>query len=132
MARTNSIASPPRHTARPTPEAPSPKPQALAHRVHHQIDRKPRIVFPPKAFIPPVIIPLAAIILVRVENAQPAAPLQAAQVIVDDVVSPAIQLVTRLRGTFRKAEEGPIDRMRVRDLRQRIVARENARDLGLE
>ena len=76
--------------------------RSRGHRIHHQIDRELGVVLALEALVPPVVVPLAAVVLVAVEHAQPAAALDPAQVVVDDVVSPPVQLV---RGRRRTAVE---------------------------
>ena len=56
--------------------APRPTPHALGHRVNNEIHREPGIVFAPKALVPPVVVPLAPVILVRVDDPQPTATLE--------------------------------------------------------
>src|SRR5687768_4183440 len=107
---------PPTHPApRPLPHAPCPMPHApsptLAQGVNDKIHRKPSIVFTPKSLVPPVVVPLAAVVLVRVHDAQASATLKTAQVVVNNVVAPAIQFVARLRRTIGKAEERAIQRV---------------------
>ena len=41
--------------------------------VGDHVDRKLRVVIPLKPLVPPVVVPLAAVVLVRVENAEPSA-----------------------------------------------------------
>src|SRR5687767_10707586 len=111
-----------RRASRATPHAPCPKPHApcptphaprptLAQGVNDKIHRKPSIVFTPKSLVPPVVVPLAAVVLVRVHDAQASATLKTAQVVVNNVVAPAIQFVARLRRTIGKAEERAIQRV---------------------
>ena len=46
------------------------------HRVHDQIDGELRVVLALEALVPPVVVPLAAVVLVAVEHAEPAAVLE--------------------------------------------------------
>src|SRR5436853_6509287 len=82
---------------------------ALRHRVDGDIDGEFGIVVAQEAFVPPVVVPLAAVVLVAVQNRKTIAPLDALQVVMDDVVAPAVELVRRLRRTG-KGEEAAIDR----------------------
>ena len=84
-----------------------------------------------KALVLPVIVPLATVVLIGVDHAEPTVALDAAKVAVDDVVAPAIELVTRLRRTV-EPEKRAIERVALRNLRQHIRTRERARHLRLE
>ena len=85
--------------------------QLRRHRIHHDVDRELGVVLPLEALVPPVVVPLAAVVLVRVEHAEPAAVLHPAQVVVDDVVAPPVELVRGRRRAVGKLEEAAIERM---------------------
>src|SRR4051812_42997979 len=101
------------------------------HGVDDDVHRELRVVLRAEALVAPVVIPLAAVVLVRVQDAQPALPLDAAQIVVHDVVAPAIELMARLRRSLRKTEKRPIQAMAVRELRHRALGK-RALHLGHE
>src|SRR5262245_56516213 len=103
----------------------------LRHRIHDEIDSKLRVVARTEALVPAIVIPLTAIILIREDHAEPPMTLDAAKIAVDDVVPPAVQLVTRLRRSV-ELEERAIQRMTIRNLGQRGGAGERALHFGLE
>src|SRR5512145_1668535 len=86
---------------------------SAGHRVHNDVDRKARIVVALKTFVPPVVVPFAAVILVGVQHAEAAAMFDAAQIVVDEIVAPPVQLVRRLRRSIGEAEERVIEPVRV-------------------
>ena len=86
-------------------------PPSARHRIHDDVDRELRVVLALEALVPPVVVPLAAVVLVAVEHAEPAAVLDAAQIVVDDVVPPAVQLVRGGRRAVLEREEAAIERM---------------------
>ena len=47
--------------------------RSRGHRIHHQIDRELGVVLALEALVPPVVVPLAAVVLVAVEHAEAAA-----------------------------------------------------------
>ena len=69
----------------------------MRHRIHDEVDGELRVVLALESLVAPVVVPLAAVVLVAVEHAEPAAVLEPAQVVVDDLVAPAVQLVRRRR-----------------------------------
>ena len=91
----------------------------LRHRVDDDVDRELRVVLALEALVPPVVVPLAAVVLVAVEHADAPAVLDRAQVVVDDVVTPPVQLVRRRRRAVLEREEAAVERMLRRQLRQR-------------
>src|SRR5687767_10419065 len=84
-------------------------PWALRHRVDDKIDRELRVVLGPEPLVLPVVVPLAAVVLVRVDDAEPAAALDAAQVGVHDVVAPAVELMAGLRRAVGELEKGAVE-----------------------
>src|SRR3569833_1084391 len=101
-----------------------------SHRVHDEIHRELGVVSRAEALVLPRVIPLAPIVLIRVDDPHAAVPLDAAQIAVYDVVAPAIQLVRRLRRSI-ELEERVIHAMLVRQLLQ-CTGSERARHLALE
>ena len=89
----------PRSHSRGEIEPGAPLTSSRRHRVDDDVDRELGVVLALEALVPPVVVPLAAVVLVAVEHADPAAVLDPAQVVVDDVVSPAVQLVRGRRRT---------------------------------
>src|SRR5688572_8848293 len=82
------------------------------HRIYNDIDAETGVVFTLESLVPPVVIPFAAVILVRVEHAEPAFVLDATQIIVHEVVAPSVQFVRGLRWPLGKLEKRSVDRMR--------------------
>ena len=72
------------------------------HRVDDDVDGELGVVLALEALVAPVVVPLAAVVLVAVENPDPPAMLDRAEVVVDDVVSPTVQFVRGGRRPFRK------------------------------
>src|SRR5688572_7542159 len=104
----------------------------LRHCVNDEIDCELRVIACAKALVAPVVIPVPAVILVRIDDTQPASPLDAAQVIVHHVIAPAIQFLAGLRRSLRVTEKRAVQWMAVGDLRQHIGALEGAAHLALE
>src|SRR6185503_6136705 len=98
----------------------------LRHRVDDDVDGELRVVLAQEALVAPVVVPLAAVVLVAVEHGDAAAALDRLQVVVDDVVAPPVQLVRGLRRTVLELEEAAIDRVRRRQLRQGVVRERRA------
>src|SRR5690606_13319021 len=63
-------------------------------------------------------VPLGAVVLVAVEHVDPVPVHDPHQVIVHQVVAPAVELVARRRGTVLELEERPVQPVVVRDLHQ--------------
>ena len=75
--------------------------------VHHDIDRELGVVFGKEALVAPIVIPLTAVILVAVKQAETAVEFDAFEVIMHDIVAPAIQFETGGR-RFAEAEEAGV------------------------
>src|SRR5262245_44465108 len=90
------------------------------HRIHDDIDAELRVVLTLEALVPPVVIPLAAVILVRIQHAEAAVVLDAAQVLVHEIIAPPVELVGGLRRPVRELEERSIERVRPGDLVERV------------
>src|SRR5207342_1814398 len=99
--------------------------------VHHDVDREPGVVLGQEALVAPVVVPLAPVILVAVEHAEAAVDLDAAQVIVHEIVAPPVQLEAGGGRALGEAEETAVQRMVVRQLAQRLGA-EDRRHLRFE
>src|SRR5205823_11504808 len=84
----------------------------LVHHVNDDVDGEPGVVFAEEALVAPVVVPLAAVVLVAVEHGGSAAALDAFQVFVHDIVAPAVELVRRSRRPALEREEAAVDRMR--------------------
>src|SRR5690606_15616592 len=59
--------------------------------VHHDVDGELGVVFGEPALVAPVVVPFAAVVLVAVEHAQAALVLDALEVVVHQVVAPAVE-----------------------------------------
>src|SRR5215210_4987213 len=105
----------------------------MCQRVDDDIDAEACIVLDGESLVRPVVVPFAAVILVGVEDSDAPVNLYRLQVIVNDVVAPAVQLV-RCRGrTVLELEEGAVERMVVRQFAHRLFgAIEDGLDLALE
>src|SRR5690606_32172122 len=57
-----------------------------SQRIHHDVDRELRIVLGQETLVAPVVIPLAPVVLVAVEDAEAAADLDTLEIVVDEVV----------------------------------------------
>src|SRR5688572_24235806 len=76
------------------------------HGVDHEVHGKLGVVLCPEALVAPVVIPLAAVVLVRIEHRHPAFTFDGAQIVVHHVVAPAIEFMRSLRRAVGKIEEG--------------------------
>src|SRR5678816_978167 len=79
-------------------------------RIHDDVDREFCDVFSQPALVAPVEIPLAAVVLVAVEHAEPAVDRDSAQVVVHEIVAPAVQLHGGRRRSV-EGEEAAVDRV---------------------
>src|SRR5687767_3228626 len=103
MLRTRSpVSIPPRTSAR--------------EGIHDDVDAKARIVDSREALVIGVVVPFRAVVLVAVENSDPVAMKHGFQVLVNEVVAPAIQLMTGRRWSFLELEERAVQWMRVREI----------------
>src|SRR5690606_15626505 len=98
--------------------------------VHHDVDGEAGVVFREPALVAPVVVPFAAVVLVAVEHAEPALVLDAFQVVVHQVVAPAVQLEAGGRRAV-ELEEAGVERMRAGQLGERVRP-EDGGHLGLE
>src|SRR5690606_6770437 len=67
--------------------------RSCAQRVDDDVHRELRVVLGQEALVAPVVVPFAAVVLVAVEHAQATVHLDALEVVVDEVVAPAVELV---------------------------------------
>src|SRR5690606_13907497 len=98
------------------------KARSRRERIDDDVDRELRVVLGQEALVAPVVVPLAAVVLVAVEHAQAAVDADALEVVVHQVVAPAIELEAGRRRAVGEAEETAVERMAVRDPRQRARA----------
>ena len=80
-------------------------------RVQQNIDAEFGVVFGQEAFVAEVVVPLAAVVFVGVKHAEAAVDFDAFQVVVYQVVAPAVQL----EGSGRRAI-GELEELRVDDV----------------
>src|SRR5450432_4547186 len=90
------------------------------HRIDHDVDAKLRIVLGEKTFVAEIIVPLAAVVLAAVEHADPTVDDDGLQIVVHEVVPPAVQFEGRGRRSLLEAKERPVEGMVIRDLHERI------------
>jgi len=95
-------------------------------RIHNNIHSKLGIILRQEPLVPEVIIPFAAIILIAVEDPDAAVDGDRFEIIMDEIVAPAIQLERSVGRTFLKREKGMIERVMIRDLLQGGRAEEGA------
>nr|GEU28510.1 hypothetical protein [Tanacetum cinerariifolium] len=101
-----------------------------SQRVLNDIDRKAGVVHCQKTLVAKVVVPLAAVVLVAVQEPHPPLDLHRFQIIVDQVIAPAIELPTG-GGRPVELEKARINGVVVRDLLQGALAEDGA-DLRLE
>src|SRR5690606_14742732 len=87
--------------------------------VHHDVHTELRVVFGEEAFVAPVVVPFAAVVFVAVEHAQPAIDLDALEVVVHQVIAPAVELEAGGRRAVGELEEAVVDGVTVGQLLQR-------------
>src|SRR5690606_34729417 len=107
------------------------KARSRRERIDDDIDRELRVVLGQEALVAPVVVPLAAVVLVAVEHAQPAIDLDPLEVVMHQVVAPPVELEARGRRPIGEPEETVVQRMVVGQLVQRIGT-EDRRHLRLE
>src|SRR5690554_2849367 len=100
-------------------------------RVDDDVDRELRVVLGQEALVAPVVVPFAAVVLVAVEHPEATVDLDALEVVVHQVVAPAVELVAGGGRAVGEAEEAVVQRVVVGQLVQRIGA-EDRRHLRLE
>src|SRR5690554_254947 len=91
-------------------------------RVDDDVDRELRVVLGQEALVAPVVVPFAAIVLVAVEHPEAAVDPDALEVIVDQVVAPAVELVAGGGRAVGEAEEAVVQRVVVGQFLQHVVA----------
>src|SRR6185503_15909247 len=89
-------------------------------RVHHHVDGELGVVLRQPALVAPVVVPLAAVVLVAVEDGDAAVDLDRLEVVVHQVVAPAVELEGGRRRAVVEVEEGVVDPVRLGDLAQRV------------
>ncbi|MDB5242415.1 MAG: hypothetical protein JWP57_3040 [Spirosoma sp.] len=89
-------------------------------RVGYDVDPKLGIVFGQKAFIPEVVIPFAAVVFVAIENANSTIHHNGFEVVMHEVVAPAVQLERRGRRPFGKFEKAGVEGMVIGNLLQNL------------
>ena len=89
-------------------------------RVRNDIDAKLGVVFGQEAFIPKIVIPLAAIVFIAVQYADTSVDGYGFQVIMHKVVAPAVEFKTGGGWAIGKLEKGGVNGMVVRDFLQRL------------
>src|SRR5436190_3482156 len=72
---------------------------SIGQRVQHDVHRELRVVLGEEALVAPVVVPFAAVVLVAVEEPEAAVDLDALEVVVHEVVAPAVQLERGRRRT---------------------------------
>lgn len=75
-----------------------------------------RIVFRQEAFVSKIVIPFATIILVTIEHADAAVDHDGLEIIMYQVVAPAVEFEGGVGGTFLEMKKAVVDRVVVRDL----------------
>src|SRR4030095_11224579 len=63
------------------------------HRIDNDVDGELGVVLAQEALVPPIVIPLAAVILVAVEHGEAIRSFDALEVVVDDCFPPSVELV---------------------------------------
>ena len=94
------------------------------HGVEDDIDAEFGIVFGEESLIAEVVIPFAAIIFVAIEYADAAIDGNGLQVIVNEVVAPAVEFEAGIGRAFFEMEEAAVEGMVIWDLMQGIGAEE--------
>jgi hypothetical protein len=83
------------------------------------VDREAGVVLGQPALVAPVVVPLAAVVLVAVEDADAPVDLDRLQVVVHQVVTPAVELERGGGRAVVEVEERVVERVVVADLAQR-------------
>src|SRR4051812_45442994 len=84
--------------------------------IHDDVDAEACVVYGREALVIRVVIPFGAVILVTEQNLNAIAFHHCFQVLVNEIVSPAIELVTRRGRAIIELEEAAEDRIRVREI----------------
>src|SRR5690606_7340009 len=91
---------------------------SCGHGVDHDVYAEPGIVLGQEALVAEVVVPFAAVVLVAVEDRDAAVDLDCLEVVVDQVVAPAVQLQARGWRPVLEREERAVERMVVGNLPQ--------------
>jgi len=92
--------------------------QLSGKRIRYNIDPKLGIVFGQKAFIPKVIIPFAAVVFIAVKHADSTIHHDGFEVVMHEVVAPAVQLERRSGRPFGKLKKAGVQGMVIWNLPQ--------------
>lgn len=90
--------------------------------IGHYVYTKLGIVFSQKSLITKIVIPFAAVILIAIQNAYPAIDGNGLQVVMYQVIAPAIQFKRRSRWPFFKLKKTGVDRVIIRNFLQGLRA----------
>src|SRR5712692_5281735 len=100
-------------------------------RVHDDVDAELRVVLGEKALVAEIVVPLAPVILVAVEDGEPPVQDHALQVVVYQIVAPAVQLERGVRRSIREGEERSVELVLFGQLDERRRSEQRG-DLRLE
>src|SRR5688572_33094604 len=84
--------------------------------IYDDVHAEARVVDGREALVVGVIIPLRAVVLVAVENPDSIATHHCLEMLVDQIVAPAVQLVAGRRRSIIELEESIVQGMRVREI----------------
>src|SRR5690606_31832771 len=93
--------------------------ESASERMHYHVDCEPRWINRQEALGSRMKVPLAAVILVAVQHGNPVSVHRCQQVLVYQVVAPAVQLVPGCRRAIRKLEKTVVQPMVVWKVSQR-------------
>src|SRR5688572_18721077 len=85
--------------------------RSCRHRVDHDVHPELRVVFRQEALVAEVVVPLASVVLVAVQDRHAAVHLDRAKVVVHQIVAPAVQLEGGGGRAVGEGEEGAVERM---------------------
>lgn len=91
--------------------------------IYHNIHPKTRIINGQETFVPEIVVPLAAVIFVAVQDADLSVDRDRFEIVVHEVVAPAVQLEGGGRRAIGKFEKTVVNRMVVGDFLQGFRAK---------
>src|SRR5687768_5957304 len=107
-------------------------PDSAVHRIDDDVYRESSVVVTLEPLVAPVVVPLAAVVLVGIQHADPAAMLDGAKVVVHQVVAPSVQFMRRLRRPVGKLKERSVEFVSDWNLVEGVGPREHPAHLLLE
>src|SRR6476620_1246854 len=84
--------------------------------IYDQVHAEARVIDGREALVVGVVVPFGAVVLVAEKHLDPAILHHRFQILVDEIVAPAVELVTRCRRTIVELEEAGVNRVGFRKI----------------